>query len=99
MYVKCFLYVVSEFSLINKHILLNKHWYFLTGMQVLSNPLITVCEQMEVMNSSGEYSAERGSGMMGNDTAGMMANDTARGGNETCIRCGKIGLSEVFRIF
>ena len=54
-------------------------------MQVLSNPLITACEQTEEMNSSGEFMAERSSGMMANDTAG--------GGNETCIRCGKIDLS------
>ena len=54
-------------------------------MQVLSNPLITACEQMEEVNSSGEFTAERGSGMMANDTAG--------GENETCIRCGKMDLS------
>ena len=57
----------------------------LTGMQVFSNPLITACEQTEVMNSTGEFTAER--------TSGMMANDTAGEGNETCIRCGKIDLS------
>ena len=54
-------------------------------MQVLSNPLITACEQMKEVNSSGEFTAESASGMMANDTAG--------GGNETCIRCGKIDLS------
>ena len=64
--------------------LLNAHCYFLTGMQVLSNPLITACEQTEVMNSTGEFTAE--------SATGMMANDTAGGVNETCIRCGKIDL-------
>jgi len=67
------------------YLLLNKRWYFLTGMQVLSNPQIAVCEQMEGINSTGEFTIERNSGMMANDTSG--------GGNETCIRCGKIGLS------
>ena len=75
------------------HILLNKHWCFLTGMQVLSNPQIAVCEQMEGINSTGEFTAGNGSGMMANDTAGMMGNDTAGERNGTCIRCGKIGLS------
>ena len=66
-------------------LLLNKHWYFLTGMQVLSNPQIAVCEQMEGINSTGEFTIERNSEMMAKDTSG--------GGNETCIRCGKTGLS------
>ena len=68
------------------HILLNKHWCFLTGMQVLSNPQIAVCEQMEGINSTGEFTTER-------NQSGMMANDTSGEGNETCITCGKIGLS------
>ena len=63
--------------------LLNGHCYFLTGMQVLSNPLIGACGQMEGINSTGEITAE---------SSGMMANSTAEGGNETCIRCGKIDL-------
>ena len=61
--------------------------YFVTGMQVISNPLIAVCEQMNTTTAGSGY------GMMANDTAGMMANDTSGGGNETCIRCGKIDLS------
>ena len=68
------------------YLLLNKRWYFLTGMQVLSNPQIAVCEQMEGINSTGEFTTER-------NQSGMMANDTAGGGNETCIRCGKTDLS------
>ena len=59
-------------------------------MQVLSNPQIAVCEQMEGINSTGE--SGNGSGMMENDTAGMIGNDTTREQNGTCIRCGKIGL-------
>ena len=50
-------------------------------MQVLSNPQIAVCEQMEGINSTGV------------NGSGMMANDTSGGGNETCIRCGKTDLS------
>ena len=61
-------------------------------MQVRSDPLITACEQMEEVSSTGEFRAESAPGMMANDTAGMVANDTAGGGNETCIRCGKIDL-------
>ena len=56
-------------------------------MQVLSNPLIAVCGQMERINSTGEFTTQSGSGMMVNDTTG------GRGGNETRIRCGKIDLS------
>ena len=59
-------------------------------MQVLSDPLITACEQM--VSSTGEFRAESAPGMMANDTTGMVANDTAGGGNGTCIRCGKIDL-------
>ena len=47
-------------------------------MQVLSNPQIAVCEQMEGINSTG------GNG------SGMMENDTTTEQNGTCIRCGKI---------
>jgi len=54
-------------------------------MQVLSNPQIAVCEQMEGINSTREFTTERNQSGMVNDTSG--------GGNETCIRCGKIGLS------
>ena len=72
--------------ILTQYLLLNKCWYFLTGLQVLSNPQIAVCEQMEGINNTGEFTTER-------NQSGMMANNTSGGGNETCITCGKTGLS------
>ena len=50
-------------------------------MKVLSDPGIAVCERgTEGMNTTGEFTAESGSGMLANITIGDR--------NVTCVRCG-----------
>ena len=53
---------------------------FLTGMQVLGNPGIAVCEQ---------------NGTAGNGSE-MMANGTTGEGDVTCVTCGKLYPEKMF---
>ena len=58
--------------------------YFLSGLQVFSNPGISVCEnKTDRMNSVGELTA--GSGR----SSEMMADDTTGERNVTCVICSK----------
>ena len=88
-WLKTGVYVLHGF---NSQWLLNVHFplfYFclthlLTGLQVFSNPGISVCEnETDRVNSVGEHTAgsERGSEMMADNTTGER--------NVTCVICGK----------
>ena len=66
-------------------------------MQVLGNPGVAVCEEMEGVNGSGELASGNVSTMMtgsGEFTSGsdseMVANDTTSGRNVTCVTCGEL---------
>ena len=56
--------------------------YLLTGLQVLGNSEIAVCEQMEGMNATQDFTAGNGSETMPNGTTGER--------NVTCVTCGKL---------
>ena len=56
--------------------------HLLTGLQVFSNPGISVCEnETDRVNSVGEHTAGYGSEMMADNTTGER--------NVTCVICGK----------
>ena len=66
-------------------------------MQVLGNPGVAVCEEMEGVNGSEELASGNVSEMTagtGEFTSGsgseMVANDTTSGRNVTCVTCGEL---------
>ena len=58
--------------------------YFLSGLQIFSNPGISVCEnKTDRVNSDGELTAGSGHG------SEMIADDTTGERNVICVKCGK----------